>query len=655
MKDPAIKLGLDLAYRFGLLHGDRQLNGLAKLYRQGMLQNGDAELLRLKLRPAFRYAAQHQDELVFNLPKNTAGEIVMGRAGKELVRIPLEALSHHLTLVGATGSGKTYYILSIILQLLRLENPPSVWCHDYIKVDFSRLIALNVRSRFRILNSKTLFINILQPPDGVAKHVHGERMLEVLGDTLDLKEPTRLAVRRVLHKLYDEGQPNLADLADAFNEADVNEVIKANFLSKVEGVAAAVPSLYHTRRGFRIEQLEKLNLVWDLHDLGAEIQNLIVAWSRAAAFCRRIENQVHADKPSLVIIDDEAWRHFGKQHEGSYLCQLASVARSTGIALVLANQTSALSRNVLSNSGTKVLGVVGHGLDLETMSTAMAMTHEQKRWSMTHLKTARFVAKTSHCSNTAFPFYALRVRPLPNPTQADIRAAAESLVQDLLPEPVDTAPPPKPSVKEQSEVQLSDDALTLLRSIHEIPFQFLTTYYQLNGLGSRRGTAAKKELSESNVVREHAIEAGRSGRCPRALQILQVGFQALGLDERELLPEEFLRAFGKHHITASLTKQGFTIEHSENSDVLARRNAEVLAVVVCTNPDGLEARLDSITTTPDCRKEVHCLSTPCLRLVQERLRNSAGWTAHYVPLVLIENQRVPLEPLDSPSTETPAP
>jgi hypothetical protein len=256
----------------------------------------------------------------------------------------------------------------------------------------------------------------------------------------------------------------------------------------------------------------------------------------------------------------------------------------------------------------------------------MALSGKQREWCLKNLSTGQFAVKITHESfREPFLIRAPRLKGLPRVSERDIAAAASRLLADLLP-PEPTMPdtgrgPAAEGGHEQTSggataSALSTDERALLESVREHPFAFLTAHYETSLLGARRGGQAKRQLIARGLAREHRIDTGRAGQRPLLLETTVAGWQAWGAESPPWAATcGAPRALGRARLPSLLSGDGSeadTAAWDAAWDLIARRGAERLVVLVCADPFPLGARLAKAAHAGFTAGLLFAV-TPCLR------------------------------------------
>jgi len=145
----------------------------------------------------------------FEQPPELEGEILLGnvvsKSGvtRQEARIPLDDLKKHIFVVGMTGYGKTFWCISLLLQLWGLGVPWLVV--EPVKSEYRTLL-----SRVRELQIFTLGdegtapfrLNIFEPPAGVRIQTHLENLVAVWNASYVMYSPTQYVLAEIVEKTY---------------------------------------------------------------------------------------------------------------------------------------------------------------------------------------------------------------------------------------------------------------------------------------------------------------------------------------------------------------------------------------------------------------------------------------------------------------------
>ncbi|MFH1231867.1 MAG: hypothetical protein V1709_10270 [Planctomycetota bacterium] len=533
-----INLGIDLAYRLGIIKQDPVLRNIIHLYRRlkasGVTDRNLEVLLRSRLSPVFRAAAHNRIRLLFNFPEKTAGDIHIGNDPfKKAVLIMFKDLRGHVLIVASTTSGKTVLMFVMIRSLLDYKKSSgkgfSFHMYDYVKNDFLNLIPMFERFNepVYVIDRTNLFFNPLNP-QGRSISSTIEQFTELLAFCFSAQEPTRFAVRKVSAPLYQKGvPPTLGELRESVqNDKEINEGIRINLASKLDGLFAALPQIKNCRYGYSYEDLAHRNIIWSLPGMGIEIQNFIVFSYRQGLFSTRVERRYYRAEPDLINFDDEAWRLF-KSGEHNSLSRFTATQRALGIAQVLGSQTPDLDSAVVGNTNIRIGGRLTTLGNINTWGGALALNSEQKNL-LIYLRPGEFIIKINSETGHPYPFVfkAPLVQIQHHIDDAEIKRRADALVAELKPD-ISVSPPVINPEASRKDNNLSKDELSLLKNAYKNPVLILTRHYRDLGLNNRRGTEAVKGLNNKNLIKLWNIETGAPGRSPKIIQILDEGYEII--------------------------------------------------------------------------------------------------------------------------------
>lgn len=514
----------------------------------GLLTNDRAvlTLFALATRPndeRLRHSIQYQTAManlvgplrrtLFVTPHGMQGDFILGRQPAGPALITLEDLASHLLILGGTGAGKTCTYFFWLLQVL-LRRDVGLWIFDYTKREFRHLVpfAAKAGKTLYVLRWRAFPFNPLEVPEGVHPTEWANTIADNFTSTLGVPPVARNILRVALMGLYKRNGvhdgsrrwPTLRELADEIRAMKGNEAAKQAILDRLDTLLAVAGEMLDHREGLPVKALEGMGVIFELDGLGLIYQCFLTACLLSAAFSRRVATRDNGRM--LVVALDEGQRLYSQRAESSaegpsYIAMMTSLVRAQRIILLVGVQTvHDLSRSLMSNTATKIIGRCGDYQDYTHFGNSMGLSSEMVAWAQYNLAPGRFIAKLNYGEHQ-HPFI-LRVPYLPIPpvvSDAEVESSARQLRIALnwesapspgsvarpipLPAPAGAAPPAAPTLTDE-EQRLYD----VVRSNPYRPFHQIAAVF---GVSKRKAIDLRKRLAAKGYVEEWTIDAVHGG------------------------------------------------------------------------------------------------------------------------------------------------
>ncbi len=257
---------------------------------------------------------------------------------------------------------------------------------------------------------------------------------------------------------------------------------------------------------------------------------------------------------NLFIAFEDSQRFFdSQQRSGSEITpmdELAGVIRGSGKGLGVIVQTmQGLSKRLLPNLATKIMGRLGSHDDYARLGADLAMNPSQIEWARRKLKPGMFVVQVSEGDWREPCLISVPLLNMPN-VVSDEEAAESVRTLDSLPvvpapeydnwEPQHIIHAITPTTKEKKDSQGEDDPtprhpnaplpmelLEYLKSIARKPFLNATERDANNDVTASKGNTIRKKLIQQRLVNPISINPG-SGR-GRSFQLLELTEKGIDL------------------------------------------------------------------------------------------------------------------------------
>ncbi|MEM0023792.1 MAG: ATP-binding protein [Thermofilaceae archaeon] len=283
------------------------------------------------------------------------GGVRLGRVWRSGVEAVLDAellLKHHVAVLGATGSGKSYTCGVLAEEVLELGLP-------LVVLDpHGEYATLSERYRVRRLRADRVAI----PP--------GEVSPDAIAEATEMSD----VQRDLLYLAWQEAEgPYLEDLEEAVRR------VTAQYRFRDETLIALVRRLRvlkaygaFTGKGERLELAEGEALIIDV---GLGMPEHVTRALAGSIVWRLFEARKLGDTPPFALIVDEAQRFLPVDEETFSRTALRTVAREGrkfGASLTIASQrVVGLDKDVLSQCGTKILLRMDSPTDLAMLKPAL--------------------------------------------------------------------------------------------------------------------------------------------------------------------------------------------------------------------------------------------------------------------------------------------
>jgi len=525
--------------------------------RNHQLGVGDAETNDILLRRV-RKAKVRQElglESPFRLPRLRHDELILGStedgAQAGVVRSWLNAGG---LLVSNTGGGKTNLIKSLHPQIAPHLN--GLWSSDLYKQDLRHL-----RPAFQaagidlvVLRPKDLKRNLLQPDCNPRTHLGV--VLDLLRRVLHLPSRAMSILNAVCHQLYVEygvyegrkdHYPVLHEVYERVRAAQgINVPARDAILDRLGALLVSLtPEVSAYRVGWKPSDLARFHIVFEMREASEHVKSLLLSDLLFSVLYYRIEKGASNASLDLMIAFEDCQRFFSSaSSEGSDIPptdEAAGLIRGMGVCLLGACQSmSGLSRGLVPNLATKIMGRLGTNDDYRQLGADMGMTPKQLEWARLNLKPGVFIVQLAE-GPWRHPFVIKVPRVKTPPIVGDAEVAESTQALDDLP-----ATPAReflgwqpshliqiasgiqdPTLQRGSGNSTSDAELRFLRAVLQHPQKPSSRYARLAGMGTKQAISLRKSLVDRGFLREHIVATGGRGRNAIVLELTSRALEAL--------------------------------------------------------------------------------------------------------------------------------
>lgn len=303
---------------------------------------------------------------------------------------PLDLLNRHCLILGATGTGKTNLIMSLILQCIM--HRVSILIFDKDKEDYRHLY--RIMPSIKIINAKKLPFNPLQPPPYVDPEHWRVIFVQVFCKSNDLLGGSESMLLDAMEELYQEygilsgsdTYPTLIDLEEKIASYDLRGKYRAlgfqdSLLNRFGAYRALNKDMFEYSKGVPVDYLSSQNIVIEVKALTDRVSRFFMNIILYGMFLYKIASGQRGNiLRNAVFVDEAKWLAPPGHNDLLGFSPLSSVlaqSREAGIGLIIGDQTAYLDRAVFVNTRIKYCFQLGCGEDIEKVRMSMALTKEQ--------------------------------------------------------------------------------------------------------------------------------------------------------------------------------------------------------------------------------------------------------------------------------------
>ena len=400
-----------------------------------------------------------------------------------VLTIPLSAVNRHSLVVGASGSGKTTTVLTMLAELWREHRIPFTVIEPSKKeyrglLDTAGLDDLRVLSLGRD-DLAPLRLNPMAPPPGVRREVHANAVLASLKLALPLQTPLPQLLDEAIDRAYslagwdydttaEDGvqPPTLRSLQDAFNVVFAEKDYVGDAKNVCSAFGVRLGTLLRGSRGRVLDTVESVDfadlltrpLVIELDEIADSDDKSIFAallLDRIRSAARRRGSS--GGKLQHVTVIEEAHRLLARDASArgdggadsaradtvKAFCDAIAELRSVGEGFILSTQNpSDLARAAISNTATRIIHKLEDAPDRNAVLDDLD-ANQLDRETAARLRSGEAIARWPGRDETEL----IRVRPAmgidssrqtPDERVEVLMAAESDQVRSLLPFPLCT-------------------------------------------------------------------------------------------------------------------------------------------------------------------------------------------------------------------------
>lgn len=328
----------------------------------------------------------------------TLGRVTKGKRTLHEFGLRDREISTNLFVSGITGSGKTTTVLTFLYQWF-LEGKSAIvfdWKADYINL-LKPLKSINETSTDRLwffsVGKDGFKFNPLRPPESVDVLTWIETFTDMFIHAFGLREPSASILVRCLKELYGESDthPTLAELRDKVQDyqplSNYDRESKRSILTRLMLMTeASLGPVFSTRIGVKLEDMLKKFVVLDL-SLIPLLENkrflIEVIYGMVYEYLKAKDDRT---KTKGLFVIEEAHNVFGPKTSFDKdimlkpeiaLCEMRDFGWGT---IVVDQQPSKLSSEVIANTATKICHKLVRKEDREAIRNAMGLNKEQSEY-----------------------------------------------------------------------------------------------------------------------------------------------------------------------------------------------------------------------------------------------------------------------------------
>ena len=451
-------------------------------------------------------------------------------------------INPHVLILGTTGAGKSTTVKSFISRRQDIFETPT------IIFDYAGEFAPWVRSRGgTVLNMAK---NTINPFDlGHATLADRIRQLTDMFEKICEFETInqRFAFAHYLNGTYAKKGFKINDMETWSNEPpDLSDVISLiekevsnlpmqkqavliSILSRIEELASGPFGIFG-KSSITIESLMNGFVCIDLSKISNNSLKDAISYTVLQFIDSRMRLNGIQNELKLIVVIDEAWK-LAKDHK-SLPVVLIKEGRKFGYSIIISSQdaTDDLAPQILSNAGTSIIHRITYPKYLGYLRESYNLT-ELEIERIRDLPVGEAYIKIGNDPRGFF----VRV-DMEEPQKEYFTTQLEEIRAP--PASQDHVSAPERQIRlETGSLNLSEDAKKMLDKIAEEEDKPTTWYYQQIGLSAHRGTKAKRELEEKELI--HAKELPSVLKTGRAGKFLYLTEKA-----KEILCIEFTKRHG---------------------------------------------------------------------------------------------------------------
>jgi hypothetical protein len=514
------------------------------------------------------------------------GNVMQGEKALYPYLIEPETINKHIAIFGATGSGKTSLVVSMLRQLTAAKI-------SWLAFDFKRDLRGLVKEGAWVLRWEDLRINPLASPHGVSPKIWMTILPDIFAHCFYWFAPSENYMLEFLSLLYGklEGNtPTIRELYDFIVKREERNRKRAEYFAVVTNRLASMltvlKDVIDVRQGMPLEELFAHPVVIEVDQLRRDEANFLVEYLLAYLFYYRMLSGQRS-KLAHVIVCDEANRWFYPQRRWKdttvelglpFIDSVPQIIRDYCEGMIFASQ-GCLSQTVMANTNLKIVGFLGDGEDIEALSKSLCLT-EVEQAALSRLETGNWLV--SKAGESPFIVHSPRTAIDKTVTDAELKERMQPIISRLM----QSVEKPTDDAKLQETMpkipDLSEDAWSMILDVNTHPFKGFIARCKAFNLSGRKAEAVKAELAAKGLVIEISTNLGKSNRQIKFLMPTELGLAFLrkhGYDTtlwKRTGNQNFEHQLYSVLIAYAYKKMGFEI--SIEKTISVDRRVDVLAV-----------------------------------------------------------------------------
>jgi len=355
------------------------------------------------------------------LPPASGEGIVLGnlqvgtRVTPEETRIPVEALAKQVLVAGSTGSGKTSFILNLLLDAYRNRIPFIVL--SPVKREYRALIrALPEALLFTVGNEQVtpLRFNPLLPPSGTLNQAHVDNFRAAFEASYPLYPPMPYVLSQCLTNAYRRKGWNLLGYergellllthlhreVEEYTrslgyEMDIKKDVEAALKIRLERLTeGALGMMLNTSKPFPLDLFLSVPTIFEFEDLADDREKALIIALLLIAIREKVQTLGPSERTRLVIVIEEAHRLLtnidtyttlpdaadARRGAIQYISNMLAEMRAYGVGIILVDQIpSKLFPDAIKNTGTKVVFRLVPDGDRKILGATMNLDEQEVR------------------------------------------------------------------------------------------------------------------------------------------------------------------------------------------------------------------------------------------------------------------------------------
>jgi hypothetical protein len=509
------------------------------------------------------------------------------------LRVEKNDFLRHMFVLGPTGTGKSTFLLGLVLQLLADDVP--CWIVDF-KRNYRCLLGASAGREVVVYtvgrNLAPLRINCLRAPPGVLIAEWIEALADVMSAAYLLMQGARNILKDVFARVCDAHGPD-ATLLHAYRY--LREDLRQTRLGSrrhgwMESAARTLEELSTGGFGMTLNAKDAVVfadlldtfVVFEAQSLGDDQKRFFCLYALQYVLLLRKHGDARREALQHVLVFDESHHVFPKDQFGelSVPSRLAREVREYGEAIIAASQQTDVSDSLIANAGFKIVLRCDFPRDVDFASK---MLQVDPHW-VTKLPMGQAMVRIPIRYYQAF-LLAFPQQPLKNVLVTDDQVAARHAEQGTRNQP-------------RSSGVSSDKEELLLRDIALHPISGISERYARLTWNPKTGLAVTRRLLARRLV---VFEEVSTATARIKILTLTIDGRAHLHDRGAVLPPRpkggIAHEYWRHVLTQRLRRKGYTV-HAEHAvgegravDLYARKDTTAIYIEIETGESDIPSNI----------------------------------------------------------------